>query len=821
MAKLKHPISCKALTRPPKDQKSPPFTGGFVPNKPTQNKVCSFDLTKVDALFDEICVVFRDVIQEGITAGMLKLAEKPPSVTTDPFPSPQINIVNLNWLEQRKSMPTTEASSSKGRIFSRETAHRPKATISAGVVLCSKCKCKAELEVVLDRQNHPTPSVFDRIGTSHRDKVRQKDYPRPAQRSRRLTEQPKREISIKMPGDEKPLAAIIEGRWYAVGKTGRPTMELTRTQKRMVQRQYCTFLNNKSIAQILPETNSARKGKEPERPPQAEQAIFHSQKMLKAKSPDKPYQLDYEPSADDQNALLGVEGQEDWTEEFGEEQMEYDGELDAETEAFGAELEDLLQNVFSQESFECRLAEAEEAPEQQAGSPRTCGAADKSATEQLCFSKPTKEMANHLRPLFITANFGGVPIPKVMIDGGAAINLLPYRMLSKMGRTEKDLIPTRLTVTNFAGGITKTHGILDVDVIVGSKKLKIAFFVVDTTSTTYNALLGRDWIHQSLCVPSTLHQQLALWNEEGCIEIIEADPRPFLPSAMCFEARYYHDDLGLNRELVEHRLPIKEGYLPVKQARRRMSMDTELKVKEKIERLLKAGFIRPAIYADWLANIVPVLKRKTGAVRICVDYRNLNEASPKDEYPMPMADMLVDGAAHNQMLSFMDGNAGYNQIMMAEEDIHKTAFMCPGHIGKIQPFSSLLRLKQEQTFKWEEQHQQAFEEIKHYLSNPPVLSPPKRGRPLKLYVSASEVSIGSLLVQDNKEGKEQSVYYLNRTLTEVERKYSAIERLCLALYFTAVKLRHYMLPYTIYIIAKTDLIKYMLTRPMLRGRIGK
>ncbi|CAL8154946.1 unnamed protein product [Prunus armeniaca] len=62
---------------------------------------------------------------------------------------------------------------------------------------------------------------------------------------------------------------------------------------------------------------------------------------------------------------------------------------------------------------------------------------------------------------------------------------------------------------------------------------------------------------------------------------------------------------------------------------------------------------------------------------------------------------------------------------------------------------------------------------------------------------------------------------MSRTLTEVERKYSAIERLCLALYFTAVKLRHYMLPYTIYIIAKTDLIKYMLIRPMLRGRIGK
>ncbi|KAI5350651.1 hypothetical protein L3X38_003542 [Prunus dulcis] len=81
-----------------------------------------------------------------------------------------------------------------------------------------------------------------------------------------------------------------------------------------------------------------------------------------------------------------------------------------------------------------------------------------------------------------------------------------------------------------------------------------------------------------------------------------------------------------------------------------MSMETELKVKEEVERLVKA-------------------------VRICVDYKNLNEASPKDEYPMPMADMLVDRAAHSQMLSFMDGNAGYNQIMVAEEDIYKTTFM--------------------------------------------------------------------------------------------------------------------------------------------------
>ncbi|CAL9004103.1 unnamed protein product [Prunus brigantina] len=89
--------------------------------------------------------------EQGIIAGRLKLAEKPPSVTTDLFPPPQVNMVNLNWLEQKRGRPATEASSSRSKIVSKETIERPKATISTGIVLCSKCKCEAELEVVLDR----------------------------------------------------------------------------------------------------------------------------------------------------------------------------------------------------------------------------------------------------------------------------------------------------------------------------------------------------------------------------------------------------------------------------------------------------------------------------------------------------------------------------------------------------------------------------------------------------------------------------------------------------------------------------------------------
>jgi hypothetical protein len=77
---------------------------------------------------------------------------------------------------------------------------------------------------------------------------------------------------------------------------------------------------------------------------------------------------------------------------------------------------------------------------------------------------------------------------------------------------------------------------------------------------------------------------------------------------------------------------------------------------------------------------VPV-EKESGKLRVCIDFRNLNRATPKDEYPMPIADTLINNASGNRIISFLDGNAGYNQIFMAEEDASKTAFICPGFIG--------------------------------------------------------------------------------------------------------------------------------------------
>ncbi|KAM1282230.1 hypothetical protein ACFX2H_022619 [Malus domestica] len=170
------------------------------------------------------------------------------------------------------------------------------------------------------------------------------------------------------------------------------------------------------------------------------------------------------------------------------------------------------------------------------------------------------------------------------------------------------------------------------------------------------------------------------------------DPRPLFISALlpqqmkdelralltefkdCF-AWSYHEMPGLDRTLVEHELRIKPGCTPFRQPPCRFSTEVQLDIKDELVRLLKAGFIRTARYVEWLANIVPVLK-KNGALRIC-----MNLATPKDEYTMLISDLLIDAAANHAILSFMDGHAGYNQIFIAEADVHKTAFRCSRALG--------------------------------------------------------------------------------------------------------------------------------------------
>lgn len=106
----------------------------------------------------------------------------------------------------------------------------------------------------------------------------------------------------------------------------------------------------------------------------------------------------------------------------------------------------------------------------------------------------------------------------------------------------------------------------------------------------------------------------------------------------------YQDMLGLDTNIVVHHLPIKEDCPPVKQKLRRTHPDMAMKIKEEVQKQLNIGFLAVSSYPQWIANIVPVPK-KDSKVCMSVDYRYLNRASPKDEFPLPHIDVLVDNIA--------------------------------------------------------------------------------------------------------------------------------------------------------------------------------
>ena len=108
---------------------------------------------------------------------------------------------------------------------------------------------------------------------------------------------------------------------------------------------------------------------------------------------------------------------------------------------------------------------------------------------------------------------------------------------------------------------------------------------------------------------------------------------------------------------------------------------------EEVTKLLTAGFIREVYYPDWLANVV-LVKKANGKWRICVDFTDLNKACPKDSFPLPRIDQLVDSTTGHKLLTFMDAFSGYNQIKMDEEDQEKTAFITSKRLYcyKVMPF---------------------------------------------------------------------------------------------------------------------------------------
>jgi hypothetical protein len=107
-----------------------------------------------------------------------------------------------------------------------------------------------------------------------------------------------------------------------------------------------------------------------------------------------------------------------------------------------------------------------------------------------------------------------------------------------------------------------------------------------------------------------------------------------------------------------------------------MSYDKAEGARNEVKRLLSAGVMREVTYPEWLAYTVMV-KKANGMWRMCIDFIYLNKAYPKDEFPLPIIDSLIDAAATSKLMSLLDGYSGYHQIWMKKEDEPKTSFITP------------------------------------------------------------------------------------------------------------------------------------------------
>ena len=139
--------------------------------------------------------------------------------------------------------------------------------------------------------------------------------------------------------------------------------------------------------------------------------------------------------------------------------------------------------------------------------------------QQAIFDKPVKH--RYLKALYMKGLVDGKPMNKMLVDGGASINLMPYTTFHKLGKGPGDLMETDMMLKDFGGNTSKTQGVINIKLTIGSKTLLTTFFVIDGKGS-YSLLLGRDWIHVNCCVPSTMHQCLISWHGDD-VELVRAN----------------------------------------------------------------------------------------------------------------------------------------------------------------------------------------------------------------------------------------------------------------------------------------------------------
>ncbi|KAL0420443.1 UNVERIFIED_CONTAM: Retrovirus-related Pol polyprotein from transposon [Sesamum latifolium] len=131
---------------------------------------------------------------------------------------------------------------------------------------------------------------------------------------------------------------------------------------------------------------------------------------------------------------------------------------------------------------------------------------------------------------------------------------------------------------------------------------------------------------------------------------------------------------GIDPKVITHHINIDPSIKPVKQKKRHFGPEKDKIIQVEVDKLMEAGHIEEIEFPEWLSNVILVPK-PGGKWRMCIDFRDLNKACPKDFYPLPRIDQLVDSTSECKLLSMMDASQRYHQIMLAPEDCKKVSFI--------------------------------------------------------------------------------------------------------------------------------------------------
>ncbi|GAU46913.1 hypothetical protein TSUD_402940, partial [Trifolium subterraneum] len=341
-------------------------------------------------------------------------------------------------------------------------------------------------------------------------------------------------------------------------------------------------------------------------------------------------------------------------------------------------------------------------------------------------------------PLLVRAKMANFDVRRILVDQGSSCDIMYSGLFKVLQLTEENLVPyVGSDLQGFNGSTTKPWGYVDLIVTFGENKamksVKVKFLVVDCPSL-YNCIIGRPTLAELFAVSSTIHLKLKYYTKDGQVATINGDIEA---ARRCFEAASKNlnsvvtpkkkkaeaklpgvnsisiedEDLtkgvkigadlpdlvkrqlkaclrenaelfawsaaempGIIPEVACHQLTIDPRASAVVQRRRKQSPEKAEAARKAVKDLLEANFIAETQYTTWISNVV-LVKKSNGKWRMCVDYTDLNRACPKDAYPLPNIDKLVDNSSGFKLLSFMDASSGYNQIKMAEIDKKKTAFM--------------------------------------------------------------------------------------------------------------------------------------------------